>query len=147
LPETSDVDPGQAANILFDGPSSKGIIIGRHLVEVQVRGGNGLPFPNATVVLKDKTGSTLHQDMTGANGKVVLYSPRVYYSGVGTTINSLEYPDGDTFEITASVPNASPKSVNLAVSNDQVVTIVFEGINPPSSSGGPAAPKNIRISG
>jgi hypothetical protein len=147
LAESPDVDPGVAANVLFDGPSSKGIIIGRHLVEVQVRGGNGLPFPNATVVLKDKTGSTLHQDMTGANGKVVLYSPRVYYSGVGTTINSLEYPDGDTFEITASVPNASPKSVNLAVSNDQVVTIVFEGINPPSSSGGPAAPKNIRISG
>ena len=64
-----------------------------------------------------------------------------------TSITAKEYPDGDTFEITATVANASPKYVNLAVSNDQLVTIVFEGVNPPSSPLGPAAPKNIRIGG
>ena len=145
IAETGDVDPAVAGNILFDGSGAKNLTIGRHRLEVQVRGGNGLPFPDATVTLKDKTGSTLHQDMTGANGKVVLYSPRIYYSGVGTAVTGKEYPDGDTFEITASVPEASPKSVNLSVSNAQLITIVFEGVNPPSSFLGPGAPKNFRI--
>jgi hypothetical protein len=145
IAETSDVDPAVAGNILFDGSGAKNLTIGHHRLEVQVRGGNGLPFPDATVTLKDKSGSILHQDMTGANGKVILYSPRIYYSGVGTAISRLEYPDGDAFEISASVPNASPKSVNLAVSNAQVVNFIFEGVNPPASPSNPAAPKNFRF--
>jgi len=65
----------------------KGVIIGRHRFEVQVRGGNrGFPgfFPapgNGAKVNLEKTrpAAPVHQVMTGANGRVVLYSPRIYY--------------------------------------------------------------------
>lgn len=145
IPETADVDPADAGNIQFDGSGAKNLTIGRHRLEVQVRGANGAPFPEAAIVLKDNSGNILHQDTTGADGKVVMYSPRVFYSGAGTDIQRKDYPDGAAFEITASLPGASPKSVGIAVSSAQVVTIDFEGIVPPPPPLAPSAPKNLRI--
>ncbi|MEJ5359835.1 MAG: hypothetical protein WHT06_14330 [Desulfobacterales bacterium] len=146
IPETADVDPADVGNIQFDGSGAKSLNLGRHRLEVQVRGANGVPFPEAAVTLKDNSGNILHQDTTGADGKVVMYTPKVFYSGAGTAIQRKDYPDGAAFEITAGVPGGgAPKLVSIAVSSAQLVTIDFEEVVPPPSPLAPSAPKNLRI--
>lgn len=145
IPETTDVDPAWAANIQFDGSGAKRLIIGRYRLEVQVRGGNGtLPFAGATVTLKDKTGNSLIQKMTDPTGAVILYSPQVYYSGTDTSVSRTEYPDGEVFSVTVSVPNASPQIASVTMNEGKVITIVFQGVIPPTNSA-PAPPKDLRI--
>jgi hypothetical protein len=145
IPETSNVDPALASNIQFDGSGSKNLTIGRHRLEVQVKGGNGeLPFPGATVTLKDKNGNSLIQNVTDPTGTLIFYSPQVYYFGTGTSISRAEYPDGDVFSLTASVPNASPQTVNISMSEARVITVVFQGVVPPTNPA-PARPKNLKI--
>ena len=143
--ETTDVDPATASNIQFEGSGAKNLVIGRHRLEIRVRGGDGtLPFPGAAIALKDKSDRTLIQNITGSTGALVFYLPQVYYSKTGTSIGRAEYADGDIFTATASVPGASPQTVSMAMTESKVITIVFQGVFP-SINTPPAAPKNIRI--
>jgi hypothetical protein len=145
IPETSNVDPALASNIQFEGSGPKNLTIGRHRLEVQVRGGDGtLPFPGATITLKDKNGNSLVQNMSDPTGTLILYSPQVYYSGTGTSISRAEYSEGDMFSVTASVPNAPPQIVPVSMSEAKVISIVFPGVIPPTNTA-PERPKNLKI--
>ena len=145
IPETSNVDPALASNIQFEGSGPKNLTIGRHRLEVQVRGGDGtLPFPGTTITLKDKNGNSLIQNMTDPTGTLILYSPQVYYSGTGTSISRTEYLEGDMFSVTASVPNAPPQIVNVSMSEAKIISIVFPGVIPPTNTA-PERPKNLKI--
>ncbi len=148
-PQSADVDPAIFGNILFDGSGPKNLLIGRHRLQVTVRGGDGrLPFPGATVKLTDKSGNLLIQNMTDATGTLILYSPLVYYSGSGTAVTSTSYSDGESMTVTVSVQGAKEKSVNVVMNRDQEVTVSFDGVFPPVEDGtAPVSPKGLKVIG
>ncbi len=140
LARNSGIDESDPTNYSFEGSAKKSIIAGKNRIEVYVVQG-GVPVDGAVVRLKDPNDNiTLFEKTTGADGKVVLYTPIAYLSGTAGTPSTRTYPQGSSFPLEIVKSGFSSLGYAIQDTGDQKVTADFSNNSvlsqPLSQSGG-----------